>query len=137
MKKVILAAALLSACSPMSSAYRPATVPDTASEPESDPAEEYGSEIECPDRVISLSVRLFKDGEAQVGIANMVHGTTVYIDATAVPIPDDGIVLTFDQSSDQLGFADGEAIMVLDRRPDGSALLSWERWAPSCVPTTA
>jgi hypothetical protein len=131
MRYAVLAMAL-AACGPIpkvripepQGGYTPAYAPDDR------PQEAYDVELPCPGGPMSVSVELFRDGEARIDVRG--PGTDLRVDATAVPIPDGAAVLTFDGSSEQLGFADGEAVLVLSRNPDGSAVLGWERWAPSC-----
>jgi len=128
MRNLILAAALLPCCRTVDVSFpEPAPVPSV---PEKPPPEAYEAVEACPDGDYVHSFEIFPDGQARVALRG--PGTAVSVDATAVPIPGGAAVLTFDGSSEPLGFADGEALVLIDRRPDGSALLHWESWTPSC-----
>lgn len=128
MKRAILAAALLAACSPTT--FRLPPPPPEPAILEEPPPEVYQALEACPEGEFVHTFEVFQDGEARIELRG--PGRDVVIDAKAVFITDDTFILAFVGSSEPLGFADGEALILLDRRTDGSAMLQWESWKPAC-----
>jgi len=128
MRRMALAAALLAACSPTT--FPLPAPPLEPVVPEEPPPEVYEALELCPEGEFLHTFEVFPDGEAHIGLRG--PGKAVNIDAKTVHITDDAFILAFAGSSEPLGFADGEALILLDRLGDGSARLQWESWKPVC-----